>query len=574
MFTFQTVFLIPVLLLVFSPSHAKPPNIVLMIADDLGIGDIGCFGNTTVKTPNIDRIAKEGAKLTHHLSASSLCTPSRAAFLTGRYPIRTGMASRNFYRVSLFVAAPGGLPNNETTYAEVAKTAGYKTALIGKWHLGWSKNSLNDFDHHPNNQGFDYFYGYPLTNMKDFGDDPRESLLLSIFPLWHYQLATMVILLIITTGSFYRMKMIRLFLFVFLVAFGSLLVFSVHYVCIIRYKDFNSLLYRNTDLVEQPIELPTLTRRLAAEGVEYLEDRSKDQDPFLLLMSWTHMHTFLDTADKFKGRNKHGRYGDALEEMDWGVGEILNALDRLNMVDNTLVYFTSDNGGHLEERSADGDVHGGYNGIYKGGKAHGAVDGGIRMPSVARYPPSIRPGSVIDEQTSMMDIFPTISKLMGAKLGNSIQIDGRNIMPLLSGNEKVSPHDFMFHYCGDEIHAIRYRPRDGTSTWKLVLKSPDYIPGKQVCLFVCSCKGAIVNDPPLLHDMTSDPSEKNPIDITKHQSIVKTMLKAMKDHQASILPVDYQLDVSKQLWRPWLQPCCGTFPSCHCIDQKYHGKFR
>ncbi|XP_055956788.1 steryl-sulfatase-like isoform X1 [Patella vulgata] len=554
-------------------SGAKKPNIILIMADDLGIGDVGCFGNTTIKTPNIDRLAREGAKLTHHLSASSLCGPSRAAFLTGRYPIRSGMAPRGFPPVFIFVASSGGLPTSETTFAELAKAAGYTTALMGKWHQGWSESSFGDYEHHPNNQGFDYFYGFPLTNLKDFGSDTRESLMKSVFPYWNHQLITTFLVLFICFTCLYSTRMIGLALYIVLVIFVSSVLFTLHYAYIIRYKNFNSLLYRNKELVEQPMELSTLTKRFAAEGVEFLENRQKDDKPFLLMVSWSQVHTYLNTTKEFRGRNKHGRYGDAVEEMDWGVGEILDTLDRLNLVDNTLVYFTSDNGGHLEERNADGEVHGGYNGIYKGGKAHGAVDGGIRVPTVLRYPPAVRPGTVIDEPTSLMDIFPTIANIIQTKLQQKLHIDGYDMIPLLSGKETVSPHDFMFHYCGDDIHAIRYRPKHGMEVWKLAIRSPNYLPGKQVCRFFCNCRNAVVNNPPLLYDMTSDPSELRPLDLSRYPEIVNIMLKAMDDHKNSIIPQPCQMDLSRILWKPWLQPCCGSFPSCSCIDKKYEGQF-
>ncbi|KAL7983761.1 hypothetical protein Chor_000637 [Crotalus horridus] len=143
------------------------PNILILMADDLGIGDLGCFGNDTIRTPNIDQLAKEGVKLTQHISASSLCTPSRSAFLTGRYPIRSGMAATTERRVKAGPGTTGGLPTNETTFATLLQQQGYITGIIGKWHQGLNCESHNDHCHHPLNNGFDYFYGDPFSLVND-----------------------------------------------------------------------------------------------------------------------------------------------------------------------------------------------------------------------------------------------------------------------------------------------------------------------------------------------------------------------------------------------------------------------
>ncbi|CDQ83320.1 unnamed protein product [Oncorhynchus mykiss] len=159
------------LLLLFDVCYAlngdKRPNFVLMMVDDLGIGDLGCYGNTTLRTPNIDMLAQEGVRLTQHIAAAPLCTPSRAAFLTGRYPIRSGMAGLGRLGVYIISAASGGLPSEEVTFAKMAKQQGYETALIGKWHLGLHCERNDDFCHHPSAHGFDHFYGITLTNLRD-----------------------------------------------------------------------------------------------------------------------------------------------------------------------------------------------------------------------------------------------------------------------------------------------------------------------------------------------------------------------------------------------------------------------
>ncbi|KAK3093982.1 hypothetical protein FSP39_022467 [Pinctada imbricata] len=461
------------------------PNIVILLADDLGYGDVGCYGNTTLRTPNIDALAQDGVKLTHHLAAESVCSPSRAAMLTGRYPIRAGLVATNRLRVNMFIANYVGLPDNETTIAELAKTVGYKTALIGKWHLGLSKEHYGDNKFHPMNQGFDYYYGHILTNMKDFS--------------------------------------------------------------------------REGDRLE------TLHDRYTKEGVQFLEERSKDNNPFLLMMSYDHTHTAIRTSERFRGKSKHGRYGDAVEELDDGIGEIMTALDRFGFGRNTLVYMTSDNGAHLEESGVNGEVDGGSNGIFKGGKAHGAVDGGIRIPGIFRFPTVLPSNIVIDEPTMQLDTFTTFANLIGAELPKNVQIDGKDLMPLLKRKRSQTPHQFFYHYCGDILQAARYRPKSGNKVWKLVYETPDYLPGQNRCTFACMCFQSIKLEEPLLYEMVSDPGEENPVNLKDHMKIVQIIQEAVKKHKESIQPVPLMMTWYKGLWRPNMQPCCN-FPYCNCKD--------
>ncbi|XP_071079400.1 steryl-sulfatase-like [Haliotis cracherodii] len=560
-----TVMLLPL-------TTCKKPNILVLIADDLGIGDIGCFGNTTLRTPNIDSIARDGALLSQHLSAASLCSPSRAALLTGRYPARSGMAPNTMIRVSLFNACPYGLPTSEITFAKLAKQAGYKTGLIGKWHQGWSRDSFNDFHHHPRNHGFDYFYGIPLTNLKDFGDD-GDRVLFSFLSHALNRFITVVLVLGISTICLHRAGYIgimpcSLIIFLLVLISGSV------YLIMDNLKLLNSTIYRNFDLVEQPIDLETQMAKEVAEGQEFLQARRNDGEPFLLVMSWVHVHVFLAPAQKFLGKSKHGKYGDSVEEMDWAVGEMLNSLQQLGFADNTLVYFTSDHGGHLEERNVRGELEGGYNGIYKGGKGHGAVDGGIRVPTVIKWPGRIRAGSTSSEPTSQMDVLPTLANAMGVPIPSDRRIDGHDMLPLLTGQTSVSSHDFMFHYCGSDVHAVRYRPRGDSIVWKLTLKEPNYLPGRQVCEFVCNCAAAITLEPPHLYDMTSDPGEKQPMNATDHPQVYKKMMHALEEHVQNVKPVPNQYTFRNVMWRPWLQMCCNNnYPSCTCQDDKFKGKF-
>uniref|UniRef100_A0A3Q0QT27 Steroid sulfatase n=1 Tax=Amphilophus citrinellus TaxID=61819 RepID=A0A3Q0QT27_AMPCI len=247
--------------------ESSRPNFVLMMVDDLGIGDLGCYGNNSLRTPNIDQLAQEGVKLTHHIAAASLCTPSRAAFLTGRYPVRSGIAGYNILGVFIFNAASGGLPSQEITFAKAAKQQGYETALIGKWHLGLNCKSSDDHCHHPSVHGFNYFFGIPLTNLRDC--QPGHGTVFHFHKYLPYRTAGIVLLTALVlhySGVItIRRGLVLSLLFLLLVVTGLLVAFTM----IIPY--FNCVLLRDHDIVEQPFKSENLTQRMIHEAVDFIE---------------------------------------------------------------------------------------------------------------------------------------------------------------------------------------------------------------------------------------------------------------------------------------------------------------
>lgn len=293
------------------------PNVVLLIADDLGIGDLGCYGNRTLRTPHIDRLAKEGVTLTQHIAASPLCTPSRAAFLTGRYPIRSGMAAFSRVGVFLFSASSGGLPSEEITFSKLLKQRGYATALIGKWHLGMNCESNNDFCHHPLSHGFDYFYGLTVTNLRDCkpgqGSVFLKGVQMYLVILIQILGVTAVSLAVVHYVSFFKVpfEALGFCLLITCISLAVLIFFFYHF------RHLNCFLMRDHQIIQQPLSYENLTQRLTTEAVRFIE--RNHNAPFLLVLSYLHVHTALYASKMFRGKSRHGLYGDAVEEMDWSV---------------------------------------------------------------------------------------------------------------------------------------------------------------------------------------------------------------------------------------------------------------
>ncbi|NWY10323.1 STS sulfatase, partial [Aphelocoma coerulescens] len=546
------------------------PNIILLMADDLGIGDLGCYGNRTLRTPNIDRLAVEGVTLTQHIAASPLCTPSRAAFLTGRYPIRSGMAAFSRVGVFLFSASSGGLPSEEITFSKLLKQKGYATALIGKWHLGMNCESRNDFCHHPHSHGFDYFYGLPVTNFRDCKLGQGSVFLKGVQKaLVTPTQITGIALVSLAIAQYIGLlkvpfQALGYFLLIITISLVVLTFFFYHF------RHLNCFLMRDHQIIQQPLSYENLTQRLTKEAMQFI-GRNTDA-PFLLVLSYLHVHTALYASENFKGKSKHGLYGDAVEEMDWSVGQVLDALKKHNLSHKTLVYFTSDQGAHVEEISSAGEVHGGYNGIYKGGKSTN-WEGGIRVPGLLRWPGVVQAGAYIDEPTSNMDIFPTIVKLADAQLPSDRIIDGHDLLPLLQGKVTRSKHEFLFHYCNAYLNAVRWHPGNSESVWKVFFFTPNFSPEDSNGCYdshVCFCHGEFItqHDPPLLFDLSRDPGEKVPLTPeteSRFYEILRVIHQAVENHTRSLHAVPNQLSWDNLLWKPWLQLCCSSlFQSCYC----------
>jgi arylsulfatase A len=421
-----------------------PPNFVVLFADDLGYGDLACYGHPTIRTPELDRMAAEGVRLTQFYSAASVCTPSRAALLTGRLPIRSGMC-HDKNRV-LFPNSAGGLPDDELTVAEALKKKGYATACIGKWHLGHLPQYL------PTRHGFDYYFGLPYSNdmnVASRGDPPVP-------------------------------------------------------------------LMRGEAIIEQPVVQETLTARYTEEAIRFVkENRSR---PFFLYLPYTFPHVPLYASSRFKGTSPRGLYGDVVEEIDWSVGQVLQALRTLGLSKNTLVLFSSDNGPWLTKKG-----EGGTAGLLRDGKGS-TWEGGMREPCIAWWPGRIKGGRVTQELASTLDVFPTLLSLAEAAPPQDRIIDGVDITLLLTGTGR-SPRQVMFYYRGTKLMAIRKGP------WKAhFITQPAYGSDK-----------VETHDPPLLFHLEHDPSEKDDV-AGDHPEVIADILQERERHQAQLKPAESQLE--------------------------------
>lgn len=554
-----------------SGDHDVRPNFLLIMVDDLGIGDIGCYGNDTIRTPNIDKLARDGVKLTHHLSAAPLCTPSRTAFMTGRYALRSGLGSTGRVQVILFLGGSGGLPPHEITFAKLLQKQGYNTGIVGKWHLGVNCENRNDLCHHPNNHGFNFFYGLPFTNFNDCKPGEESDVLLDVQQrLW--EIFCVVALAFLTTFIIRALGLMEVSVILLIVLFIlSVLVFSVWYVPFKHLQTWNCIIMRNSEVVEQPMNLQTLNKRLMSEAEQFVE-RNRD-GPFLLFFSLVHVHTPLFVSESFSGKSKHGLYGDNVEEVDWMVGQMVKTIERLELTNKTMMYFTSDHGGHIEDSDAGGQK-GGWNGVYRGGKAMGGWEGGIRVPGIFHWPGRLTAGKEISEPTSLMDVYPTLVKLAGGEPPHDRILDGHDLMPLLEGQSSRSQHEFMFHYCGMYLNAVRWHPADSDSVFKVHYFTPKFSPPGAIGCYdikICMCHRDYVtyHDPPLMFDLSRDPSESHrltPDTEPRYTEVLERVKSAVTEHRKTLKPAEKQLTWANVLWNPLLQPCCGYFPFCSCSE--------
>jgi arylsulfatase A-like enzyme len=401
---------------------ARLPNMVFIYADDLGYGDLGCYGARAIRTPNLDRMAREGLRLTSFYSASPVCTPSRAALMTGRYAARMGAERMHLSNV-LTASDKEGIPRDETTVAEALRQRNYATACIGKWHLGVTEG------HRAVDRGFQSYFGIPYSN------DMQPS-----------------------------------------------------------------VLFRNTEKIEEPVRQETLTRRYTEEAVAFME-RSRNV-PFFLYLPHTMPHIPLNTSAEFRGKSAAGVYGDTVEELDWSVGQLLSTIRRLGMDRDTLIVFSSDNGPWYQ----------GSPGVLRGRKGW-TYEGGVRVPGIFRWTGRIEAGTVSDVPACTLDFFPTAAAIAGhTGAASALPLDGINILPFLAGEQKRLPDRLFLFFDTIYLQTARFGQwKIHVSRWRV----PRYVPG-----YSGNTNNTLRN--PELYDMSVDPAESYDL-AADHPEIVRDL---------------------------------------------------
>jgi arylsulfatase A len=480
------------------PEH---PNIILIFADDLGYGDTGCYGATKVKTPNIDRLAREGRRFTDAHSASAVCTPARYALLTGEYPFRKDVWG------PIRPMDPLVIPTSKLTLPAMLKQNGYATACFGKWHLGFGATTKPDWNAElkpgPLELGFDYYFGLPVVSSappyvwvedrRVLGLDPADP-----------------------------------------IAYGGDVPTKAYPEKGMRGISGGKAAH---ELFRDDEAGATLTEK-AVKWIRAQRDRS-----FFLYFATPHIHHPFTPGKRFAGSSECGRYGDFIQEFDWMVGEILRTLDEGIAMNNTLVILTSDNGGMLNQGGQDAWRAGHrINGNLLGFKFD-AWEGGHRVPFIARWPNRIEAGSVSDQLISTIDLFATLSALIGKPLPDDAAPDSFDVLSALMGKSDQPPRDHLLsvpHQKG--IFALRSGPwlyinAQGGGGFKQKNPGDHGLGGPSALLFAGEVNSDIADGnikpdapPHQLYNLANDPSQSTNL-ASKHPDVVEKMERQLKEIQ-------------------------------------------
>lgn len=487
------------------------PNFVIILADDMGWGDLGANWAETKDTANLDEMASQGMRFEDFHAAASTCSPSRASLLTGRLGLRNGV-THNFA-----VTSVGGLPLNETTLAEVLQQAGYVTGMIGKWHLG------HHGSYHPNFRGFDYYFGIPYSHDMGCTDNPGYNKPPCPACPRHDRPAS-----------------------------------GHQRDC---YSDLALPLYENLSIVEQPVNLSSLAQKYVEKATQFIQHASASGRPFLLYVALAHMHVPLPAAEPPADPQGPGPYVASLREMDWLVGQIKDRVDRTAQ-ENTLLWFTGDNGPWAQKCELAGSV-GPFTGAWQthqgGSPAKQTTwEGGHRVPALAYWPGRVPANVTSTALLSMLDIFPTVVALSGASLPPGRHLDGLDVSDVIFGRSQIG-------------HRVLFHPNSGAAGEYGALQTVRLGPYKAFYVTggAQACDGHTGpeqhHEPPLIFNLDNDVAEGVPLPSggTQYQAVLPKVRRALADILRDIAgdkvsQADYTHD-------PSVVPCCNpSRVACRC----------
>eukprot|EP00050_Salpingoeca_kvevrii_P019850 m.91310 g.91310 ORF g.91310 m.91310 type:complete len:533 (+) comp8600_c0_seq3:4174-5772(+) len=518
------VLLLVAALAAVSAADDQKPNFIVLFVDDWGYGDLGAnWDGARGATPNMDKMAAEGMRFTDFHAGASVCTPSRAALLTGRLGLRTGV-THNFDVNSKF-----GLPTNETTIATALKAGGYRTGMIGKWHLGTTPG------YSPTYHGFDQWLGLPYSD--DMGCTDKQWPNLPLMPNCPTKQHTP------------NRPELALPLY-----------HSISPNCSGQHSDSC-----NGDIIEQPAHLEELSDRYYHFAEQFISDAATGAHPFFLYIGFAHVHVPQFTSDKFANSTGRGPFFDSLAEVDNTIGRIIAAVEEYQQYfgkNNTLIFLTGDNGPWEVKCNLTGSV-GPFKGQWQkttGGGGSSAKmtlwEGGHREPGVAWWPGTVPANTTTTALSSTMDLMPTFLSLAGLPLPTDRQLDGIDLSPVLKGQSQTG-HKALFH---PNSGSGEYGQLDGVrlGNYKAIWQTGG-VPG-------CGSHSPPTHhEPPLLFDLEKDPAETSPLslDDPANQKVLQDIRQALADKMQSILSTphskaDYAMDTDSE-------PCCNrSLPACRC----------
>ncbi|CAB1339509.1 unnamed protein product [Coregonus sp. 'balchen'] len=440
-----------------NPSNKSTPNIIIILMDDMGWGDLGVFGQPSKETPNLDSMAAQGMLFPNFYTANPLCSPSRASLLTGRLPVRNGFYTTNAHARNAYTPQEivGGISKDEILLPQVLKKKGYVNKIIGKWHLGHRAHHL------PLEHGFDEWFGAPNCHFGPYNSSDRP----------------------------------------------------------------NVPVYNNSQM----------------EGLDFIFHQNMAQRPFFLYWTADATHAPVYASKRFLGKSQSGRYGDAVMELDYSVGQMLARLRALGIDKDTFVFFTSDNGAAVMS----GPKQSGSNGPFLCGKET-TFEGGMREPAIAWWPGHIPAGMVSQQLGTVMDLFSTSLSVAGLSVPDDRLVDGLDLSPVLHNNTLINRP--IFYYRGNEMMAVR---------------GINFCPGQEVAGVTTHTQQDHTMRPLIFH-LGRDPGEKYPISVVtkEYQDALSRITPVVDKHKKGLVPGVPQLNMCDMAVMNWAPPGCEKLGKC------------